>query len=84
MPDFSKLKSSAAARLAVLTGLACVACCSMPLLGAALGSALVAGLGWYFDLAAMVLAGLAVGAFMLSILKRKPAACDIDGACKSD
>lgn len=69
-------------RIASLTGAACIACCTVPILGIAMGSASIAGLAIYSEKAAI--AALAIGLIVLLYRRfaRKPApSCDIDGSC---
>jgi hypothetical protein len=69
--------------MAWITGIACVACCAMPLLGIGIGAAGVAGLSAHSELLGCIAAGLAIVAFLAWRLRRRNApACKVDGACK--
>lgn len=65
MPDASKPKPSFISRTAWITGIACVASLTVPLIGIAMGSAAVAGLSLHSEKAAIVVAvvGIAVVLF---------------------
>lgn len=68
-------------RTAVATAALCAACCTIPVVGLALGFTAVTGLGVYFDRAAIgfFIAGSIV--FIYLKIKRRNAACAIDGSC---
>jgi len=83
MPDNNASSRSITRRIAWLTGIACVACCTVPLLGVALGSASIAGLALYSEKAALVMAVIGVGALLFRRLTRSSGpSCNLDGSCK--
>jgi hypothetical protein len=70
-------------RIAWITGIACVACCAVPSLGIAIGSASIAGLAMYSEKAAAAVAVVGLGFWMFKRLTRRTGpACDIDGSCR--
>lgn len=79
----SKPKISTSTRIAFLAGIACIGCCAIPLVGVAIGSAAMAGLAAYSDLA---LCGVMLAGFLAFILwrvvRRDGPSCDLDGRCK--
>jgi predicted cobalt transporter CbtA len=69
MATVDKPKASMTQRIVWITGVACVACCAIPLLGIAVGSASVAAL-------------VGVAVLVVKRLTCKPApSCDVDGPC---
>ena len=77
--------SSNANRIAWATGMACAACCAVPLVGLAVGSASVAGLAFYSEIAAIVVAIVGVVVLLVRRLIRKTGpSCDLDGNCRPD
>ena len=65
------------------TGILCVACCTLPLIGLATGSAVLAGLAIYSEkavVAVLMLAAIALG--YLFFLRKKPRSCDLDCGSK--
>lgn len=75
-------RTSFAARIALLTGIACVACCAIPLLGLAIGSAAIAGLAVYSETAAMAVAAIGVGILLFKRLTRQSGpTCAVDSPC---
>jgi hypothetical protein len=82
MSNASKPKTSFISRTAWMTGIACVACCAIPLIGIAMGSAAVAGLSLYSEKAAFVVAvaGVAVVLFRRFTRQQSPS-CNLDGSC---
>lgn len=82
VPNTSKLGISAVGRIALVTGIACVACCAVPMLGVVIGSAAIAGLALYSEKAAIAVAAIGVCALVFNRLTRKASpACNIDGSC---
>lgn len=82
MPDASKPKTSFISRTAWITGIACVACCTVPLIGIAMGSAAIAGLSIYSERAAIVIAVIGVSVLLFKRLTRKEGpSCDLEGGC---
>lgn len=70
-------------RIAWTAGIACVACCAIPSLGIAIGSASIAGLAIYSDKAAAAVAVIGLGLWVFKRLTRRAGpACDIDGSCR--
>jgi hypothetical protein len=82
MATVDKPKASITQRIVWITGVACVACCAIPLLGIAVGSASVAALAVYSEKAAAVVALVGVAVLVVKRLTCKPApSCDVDGPC---
>lgn len=69
-------------RLALSTAALCVGCCAIPVVGLALGFTAVAGLGIYFERAAMGF--LVAGVLLLTYvkIKQRNASCAVDCSCK--
>lgn len=83
MPHPEKPKFPTMACIAWITGIACVACCTVPVIGVAIGSASLVALARYSEQAAFVIAMIGLGVLVLKRLMRKSGpACDIDGACR--
>ena len=83
VPKHSKPKISTSTRITLLAGIACIGCCAIPLVGVTIGSAAMAGLAAYSDLAicGVVMAGFL--AFILwRVMRRDGPSCDLDGRCK--
>ncbi len=68
-------------RTVLATAALCVGCCTIPVVGLALGFTAVAGLGVYFDRAAIgfFVAGALI--FIYLKIKGRNTACAIDGSC---
>ena len=82
MPDASKPKPSFISRTAWITGIACVACCTVPLIGIAMGSAAVAGLSLHSEKAAIVVAVVGIAVVLFRRLTRQQGpSCNLDGGC---
>ncbi|MBK9614885.1 MAG: hypothetical protein IPO35_04920 [Uliginosibacterium sp.] len=82
MSDKRSPAKTKAARLALLLGLGCVACCALPLIGAATGIAALAGIAAYLEGILMaVLIGAALVALRLWVRRRSAPACNLDGPC---
>ena len=77
MTDSSATKPSSPKRLAWTTGILCVACCAVPLVGIAIGSTTLAAFAVYSEGAAMAVLGMALLAYIL-ISRRRAPSCDID------
>lgn len=79
MTDSSATKPSSPKRLAWATGILCVACCAVPLVGIAIGSTTLAAFAVYSEGAAIAVAvlGMALLAYIL-ISRRRASSCDID------
>lgn len=61
----------------------CVACCAVPLLGIAIGSAALAGLAIYTEKAAVLVLVSALAWLVYKYFVRKKAgSCDLDCRCK--
>jgi hypothetical protein len=74
---------SSGRRIMWATGAACVACCTLPWLGLAVGSATLAGLAVYSERAAVLVALLGAALwFWRRSTRRAGPSCDIDGRCK--
>ena len=85
MATTSKSRASLSARIALTTGIACVACCAVPLLGSVVGSAAIAGLALYSERAAIVVVVIGAGILLFRRLTRKSGpACAVDGPCGPD
>jgi hypothetical protein len=70
-------------RIAWTAGIACVACCAIPSLGIAIGSASIGGLAIYSEKAAAAIAVIGLGFWIFKRLTRRSGpACDIDGSCR--
>jgi len=70
-------------RIAWTAGIACVACCAIPSLGIAIGSASIAGLAIYSEKAAAAVVVIGAGFWIFKQLTRRTGpACQIDGNCK--
>jgi hypothetical protein len=70
-------------RIARITGVACVACCAIPSLGIAIGSASIAGLAMYSEKAAAAIAVIGLAFLIFNRLTRRTGpACEIDGSCR--
>lgn len=80
--EASKPRASHGARIALLTGMACAACCAVPWLGLAIGSSAIAGLAVYSEQAALAVAVTGAGIMLFKRLTRKTGpACEVDGPC---
>ena len=64
MPDLKNSKPSSLSRIAWTTGMLCVACCAVPFIGIAMGSAALAAFAIYSEEAAITIAVL--GATLLA------------------
>jgi hypothetical protein len=83
MSKLLNFRSATGRQIAWLTGIACVACCAVPLVGLALGSAAVAGLAVYSERAAIAVALVGAAALVLRRLARRSGpSCDVNGPCK--
>lgn len=76
-------------RLAWVTALLCIGCCSIPIvLGLGLGFSALAGLTVYFESAALGMLMVTLGVFVYMKYKQRkesPAAsCEVDCGCKND
>lgn len=82
MPKDGTTQPSPERRILLATGIACAACCAIPVVGIVLGSTAIAGLAFFFERLALVLAIL-VGAALLFRRRARAAAaaCEIGGAC---
>jgi len=70
-------------RIAWTVGIACVACCAIPSMGIAIGSASIAGLAIYSEKAAAGIAVIGLGYWIYQRLTRRTGpACDIAGSCR--
>lgn len=69
-------------RLALSTAALCVGCCAIPVVGLALGFSAVAGLGIYFERAAVGFLVAGVLLFTYMKVKGRNAACTVDCSCK--
>lgn len=81
-PKEAEMKPSPERRILLTTGVACAACCAVPVVGLLLGSTAIAGLAFVFERLALVLAVIGVAVLLLRRRSRKTsAACEIGGAC---
>lgn len=73
-------------RIAWIAGMLCVACCTVPLVGLAMGSAALAGLAVYSEKAVIVVAAVGLAAWLIYRRTRnKPApSCDLDCGCRPE
>lgn len=76
-------QAKTARRLAWLTAAACVGCCAVPALGLALGFSAIAGLGVYFERAALGFFLASAGLFLYVAFKRTRTSCKVDCGCKA-
>ena len=82
MPSPEKPTTSTASRIVWITGISCVACCAVPLIGVLIGSATVAGLAIYSEEFAALVAVIGVSLLIIRRLTRKTGpACNLDGSC---
>jgi hypothetical protein len=82
MMKLLNLRPATGRRIAWITGIACVACCAVPLVGVALGSAAVAGLAVYSERAAAVVALFGLAALVARrLMRRSGPSCDVNGPC---
>ena len=85
MPNLPTRKLSDQKRLAWTTGILCVACCAVPLVVIAFGSAGVVALSMYSEMAAGVVLILGIGILLYKRFKRRKAsACDTNCGCKPE
>lgn len=83
MSNLPTRKPSDPKRLAWITGILCIACCAAPLVMIAFGSAGIAALSIYSEMAAGVVLILGVGILLYQrFIRRKVPACDTDCGCK--
>lgn len=83
MPNLPTRKPSDSKRLAWITGILCVACCAAPLVVVAFGSAGIAALSMYSEMAAGVALIFGIGILLYQrFTRRKAPACDTDCGCK--
>ena len=76
-------KHSGLKRIASWAGVLCIACCTLPLIGMAIGSAALAGLAIYSEKAvAGILIVAAVWLAYLYFARRNPPSCDLDCGCR--
>lgn len=83
MPDLPNTEQSSPSRIAWITGILCVACCAVPFVGIAVGSATLAAFAYYSEGAAIAIAAL--GAALLAykfISRRKAPSCDLGCGCR--
>jgi hypothetical protein len=85
MQNAKNAPTPATTRIIWLTGIACVACCAVPLLGITIGSATIAGLAMYSEKAAAAVAAIGVGVLIFKRMTRKAGpACNLQGNCAPD
>lgn len=66
-------------RIAAAAGILCVACCALPVIGLAIGSAALIGLAVYAERAVWVFAAIGLVAFAIRRYAHRDApACDLD------
>lgn len=73
MSDFLKAKPSSRSRIAWVTGILCVACCAVPFVGVAMGSATLAAFVFYWEGAAIAFAILGVAWVVYALISRREA-----------
>ena len=72
-------RNTAVSRIALATGILCVACCAVPMIGVAVGSAAIAGLAVYSEKAAAAVAVLGITFLVFRRVTRRAApSCDLD------
>lgn len=84
MSKITKPRFSVVNRIALASGIACAACCAVPLIAILVGSATVAGLAIYSEKAAAAFAVLGISVLLFRRLKKKASSCDVDGSCTPD
>ncbi len=85
MKDTQKRKTTSSDRTLWFLGIACIACCAVPLAGIFLGSAAIAGLAFYSEKAAVFLLAVGVAVLLLKLLRHRSApACKLNGSCASE
>ena len=83
MTNIKKPTSSSSNRAVWLTGILCVACCTIPLVGIVMGSATLAAFAFYAEGIAIAMLALGTAWFGYKyISRRKAAACDVDCGCR--
>ena len=76
-------KHSGLKRIASWAGVLCIACCTLPLIGLAIGSVGLAGLAIYSEKAVVVVLIVAAAWFAYTHYVRKnPPSCDLDCGCR--
>ena len=83
MSDLKNSKPSSLSPIAWATGTLCIACCTIPFIGIAVGSATLAAFAIYSEEAAIAIAVL--GATLLAYkfyFRRKAPSCELDGGCR--
>jgi hypothetical protein len=79
----SIFNATAGRRIAWIVGAACIACCTVPVLGVAVGSATLAGLAVYSERAAVLVALLGAALWLWRRSRRRAGPnCEISGRCK--
>lgn len=82
MSNVSKPVTSAVGRIALTTGIACVACCVVPMFGVIVGSTAIAGLAMYSEKVALAVVAIGVFALVVHRITRKAGpSCKVDGGC---
>lgn len=77
-----KQSNTTTSRIAWVTGIACAACCAIPLFGVLAGSATLAGLAIYSERMAALVAVVGVAVFTYKKLTQKAGpACELTGNC---
>ena len=83
MSDLKNSKSSNLGRIAWATGILCVACCAVPFIGIAIGSATLAAFAIYSEEAAIAIAVLGATLLAYKLYPRSQApSCDLDCGCR--
>ena len=78
----SSPRTSTSNRAARITGILCAACCTVPLVAIAIGSATLAGLAVYLEETALVAAVMGLAFFLYKRVTRKTSpSCALDCAC---
>lgn len=83
MSDPKSVKPSSLSRIAWATGALCIACCAVPFVGIAMGSAALSAFSFYSEAATTAIAVLVVMLLAYKYISRKKTpSCDLDCSCR--
>ena len=84
--DLKPNKKIATRRFAWIAGILCVACCTVPLIVIAMGTATLAGLAVYSEKIAIAAAALGVATWLIykRARNKQPPSCDLDCSCRPE
>ncbi len=83
MSDLKNSKPSSFSRIAWATGALCIACCAVPFIGIAIGSATLAAFAIYSEEVAIAMAILGATLLVYKFYSRRKApSCDLDCGCR--